>query len=70
MDKKNFTFSIQEAETLGVECATVLAATKKIDTLSLSAQEISNHVENTLSFLSATQVLNNVKRLIDLKLIS
>ena len=31
MDKKNFTFSIQEAETLGIECAIVLAAAKKID---------------------------------------
>lgn len=69
MDKKNFTFSIQEAETLGVECAIVLAAAKKIDTPSLSTQEISNHIENTLSFLSAAQILNNVKRLIDLRLI-
>jgi hypothetical protein len=34
-----FTFSIQEAETLGLECAVVLAAAKKIKTESSSPSE-------------------------------
>ena len=30
MNKDSFTFSIQEAETLGIECAIVLAASKEM----------------------------------------
>lgn len=70
MTKDLFTFSTQEAETLGLECAIVLSAAKKIGTSPASAIEITDELENTLRFLNSEQILVNVNRLIDLKLIS
>jgi hypothetical protein len=68
--KDLFTFSTQEAETLGLECAIVLSAAKKIAIAPASATKIADELESTLRFLNPEQILFNVNRLIDLKLIT
>jgi hypothetical protein len=70
LSKDLFTFSIQEAETLGIECAIVLAAAKEINTTSSDPSEISGFLKDRLVFLGEEEILMQVKRLIDLKLIS
>ena len=70
MENKNFTFSTQEAESLGVECAIVLSASKAIDTSKLSEKEIIDELQNAIGFLEADKILTNVQRLISLKLIN
>jgi hypothetical protein len=65
-----FTFSIQQAETLGLECAIVLAAAKTIKTDLASPGEIAASLQEKIPFLEEQEILKNIKRLIDLKLIS
>ena len=70
MKEDLFTFSIQQAETLGLECAIVLAAAKKIKTELASPGEITANLKEKIPFLEEQEILKNIKRLIDLKLIS
>jgi hypothetical protein len=65
-----FTFSIQQAETLGIECAIVLAAAKTIKTELSSPNEIAAILKESMPFFAEEEILKNIKRLIDLKLIS
>ena len=69
MKEDLFTFSIQEAETLGLECAVVLAAAKKIKTNLLTPSEIAKNIKEIIPFLDSKQILIHINRLIDLKLI-
>ena len=69
MKEDFFTFSIQEAETLGIECAVVLAAAKTIKTDSSSPSEISTSLKEKIPFLESQEILKHIRRLIDLKLI-
>ncbi|KRP02516.1 MAG: hypothetical protein ABS17_05030, partial [SAR86 cluster bacterium BACL1 MAG-120924-bin88] len=66
MSKEHFTFSTQEAETLGIECAVVLSAAKEVDTQHMSAQEIAQALQSSLVFLEPETILSNIKRLINL----
>ena len=70
MKEDLFTFSIQEAETLGIDCAIVLAAAKTIKTELASPDEITTSLKEKIPFLEEQKILKNIKRLIDLKLIS
>ena len=70
MKEDLFTFSIQEAETLGLECAVVLAAAKTIKTESSSPSEILTNLKEKIPFLESQEILKHIRRLIDLKLIS
>ena len=70
MKEDLFTFSIQQAETLGLECAIVLAAAKTIKTELASPEEITASLKEKIPFLEEQEILKNIKRLIDLKLIS
>ena len=70
MKKDLFTFSIQEAETLGIECAVVLAAAKTIKTELFTPSEIATSLEENIPFLESQEILKHIRRLIDLKLIS
>ena len=70
MKEDQFTFSIQEAETLGMECAVVLAAAKTIKTELSSPIEISTNLKEKIPFLENQEILKHISRLIDLKLIS
>ena len=70
MKEDLFTFSIQEAETLGLECAVVLAAAKTIKTDSSSPNEILTNLKEKIPFLESQEILKHIRRLIDLKLIS
>ena len=70
MKEDLFTFSIQQAETLGLECAIVLAAAKTIKTELASLEEITASLKEKIPFLEEQEILKNIKRLIDLKLIS
>ena len=70
MKEDLFTFSIQQAETLGIECAIVLAATKKIKTELSSPDELTASLKEKIPFLEEQEIQKNIRRLIDLKLIS
>ena len=70
MKEDLFTFSIQQAETLGIECAIVLAAAKTIKTELSSPDELTASLKEKIPFLEEQEILKNIKRLIDLKLIS
>ena len=70
MKEDLFTFSIQQAETLGLECAIVVAAAKTIKTELASPNELTASLKETIPFLEEQEILKNIKRLIDLKLIS
>lgn len=70
MNKDLFTFSIQEAETLGIECAIVLAAAKEIKTSTSTPNEIAAFLEEKIPFLNKKEIVLHIRRLIDLKLIS
>ena len=69
MKEDLFTFSIQEAETLGMECAIVLAAAKTIKTELSSPIEIATSLKEKIPFLENQEILKQIGRLIDLKLI-
>ena len=69
MKEDLFTFSIQEAETLGIECAVVLAAAKTIKTKIFTPSEIATSLKEKIPFLESEEILKHIKRLIDLKLI-
>ena len=69
MKEDLFTFSIQEAETLGMECAVVLAAAKKIKTELFTPSEIATSLNEKIPFLDSHEILKHISRLIDLKLI-
>ena len=69
MSKEHFTFSTQEAETLGIETAVVLAAAKELSTESMAEQEIVRALQNSLIFLDNARVAVNIYRLIGLTLI-
>ena len=69
MSKEHFTFSTQEAETLGIETAVVLAAAKELSTESMAEQEIVRALQDSLIFLDNTKIAANIHRLIGLKLI-
>mgnify|MGYP001443319207 CR=1 FL=1 len=69
MKEDLFTFSIQEAETLGMECAVVLAAAKKIKTELFTPSEIATSLNEKIPFLDSQEILKHISRLIDLKLI-
>jgi len=69
LSDQKFSFSIQEAETLGAECAIVLSATKGLDILDLGRETIVEHLQDVLTFLSKDVITNHLQRLIDLKLI-
>ena len=70
MNKDLFTFSIQEAETLGIECAIILAAVKEIKTSSSTPNEIATSLKERVPFLNEEEIIKYIRRLIDLKLIS
>ena len=70
MNKDLFTFSIQEAETLGIECATVLAASKDLKIISSTEIEILDLLREKIPFLEEQEILDHLKRLITLKLVS
>ena len=65
-----FTFSIQAAETLGIECAIVLAATKDLKNPSVIPNEMVVLIKDQIPFLEESEILSHLNRLIDLKLIS
>ena len=65
-----FTFSVQEAETLGVECAIVLAASKDLKNSSAMPNELALLIKEKIPFLEEQEILSHLNRLIDLKLIS
>tara|TARA_B100000959_G_scaffold287141_1_gene369599 strand:+ start:11274 stop:12092 length:819 start_codon:yes stop_codon:yes gene_type:complete len=69
LKKDLFTFSTQEAETLGIECAIVLAATKDLTTSSSTPNEIARSLKQKIPFLEEQEILTHLKRLIDLKLV-
>ena len=69
MKEDLFTFSIQEAETLGIECAVVLAAAKTIKTDLFTPSEIATSLKKKIPFLESQEILKHIGRLIDLKLI-
>ncbi|MBT5216858.1 MAG: hypothetical protein HOM10_04505, partial [Gammaproteobacteria bacterium] len=69
MSKEYFTFSAQEAETLGIETAVVLAAAKELSTESMAEQEIVRVLQDSLIFLDNAKIAANIHRLIGLKLI-
>ena len=70
MNKDLFTFSIQEAETLGIECAIVLAASKDLEITSPTNDEILVLLKEKIPFLREQEILDHLERLISLKLIS
>ena len=70
MNKDLFTFSIQEAETLGIECAIVLAASKDLKITSSTNDEILDLLKEKIPFLKEQEILDHLERLISLKLIS
>jgi len=70
LDKDLFTFSIQEAETLGIECAIVLAASKDQKIATSTIDEILVLLKEKIPFLEEQEILDHLKRLISLKLIS
>ena len=70
MKTDSFTFSIQEAETLGIECAIVLAASKDLKNSSAMPNEMALLIKEKIPFLEEQEILSHLKRLIDLKLIS
>ena len=70
MNKDLFTFSAQEAETLGIECAIVLAAAKDLDISSSKINETLPLLKEKIPFLEEQEILKNLKRLIKLKLVS
>jgi len=67
LSKDLFTFSIQEAETLGIECAIVLAAAKDINTSSSTSSEIAVFLKDRLIFLGQEEILLHVNRLLELR---
>ena len=69
MNKEYFTFSSQEAETLGIETAVVLSAAKELNTKNMIEQDIVHALQNILIFLDAEKIAKNISRLIGLKLI-
>ena len=66
MKEDLFTFSIQQAETLGIECAIVLAAAKKIKTELSSPDELTASLKEKIPFLENQEILKHITRLIDL----
>tara|TARA_Y100000813_G_C24145116_1_gene344382 strand:- start:306 stop:1124 length:819 start_codon:yes stop_codon:yes gene_type:complete len=70
LNKDLFTFSIQEAETLGIECAIVLAASKDLKIASSTNDEILVLLKEKIPFLREQEILDHLERLISLKLIS
>tara|TARA_B100000287_G_scaffold427558_1_gene477378 strand:- start:402 stop:1220 length:819 start_codon:yes stop_codon:yes gene_type:complete len=70
LSKDLFTFSIQEAETLGIECAIVLSAVKEIKSSSSTPNELACILKEKITFLDENEIVTYIKRLIDLKLIS
>ena len=69
MKEDLFTFSIEEAETLGKECAVVLAAAKTIKTELFTPSEIATNLKEKIPFLESQEILKHISRLIDLKLV-
>tara|TARA_Y100000768_G_scaffold388279_2_gene383256 strand:+ start:177 stop:992 length:816 start_codon:yes stop_codon:yes gene_type:complete len=69
LKKDLFSFSIQQAETLGLECAIVLAAVKELDSIT-SPETISKNLATKITFLNEQEIKKHLKRLSDLKLIS
>ena len=65
MKEDLFTFSIQQAETLGLKCAIVLAAAKTIKTELASSSEITASLKEKIPFLEEQEILKNINRLID-----
>ena len=61
MKEDLFTFSIQQAETLGIECAIVLAAAKTIKTELASPGEITASLKEKIPFLEEQEILKNIK---------
>jgi len=70
LNKDVFSFSIQEAETLGIECAIVLAASKDLKITSSSDTEILGMLQEKIPFLDEQKIVDHLKRLISLKLVS
>jgi len=70
LNNDSFTFSIQEAETLGIECAIVLAASKKMKISSSTNNRILVQLKEKIPFLEEQEISDHLKRLISLKLIS
>ena len=60
MDKDLFTFSIQEAETLGIECAIVLAASKDLKITSSTNGEIVVLLKEKIPFLEEQEILDHL----------
>ncbi len=57
MSKEYFTFSTQEAETLGIETAVVLAAAKELSTESMPEQEIVHALQDNPDLIAITQLV-------------
>ena len=70
MKTDSFTFSIQEAETLGIECAIVLAASKDLKNSPAMPNEMALLIKEKIPFFEEREIISHLKRLIDLKLIS
>jgi len=56
LSKDHFTFSTQEAETLGIETAVVLSAAKELNTENMSEQAITNELQGILVFLDPQKI--------------
>jgi len=57
-----FTFSIQAAETLGIECAIVLAATKDLKNPSVIPNEMVVLIKDQIPFLYLQKKARNQKK--------
>ena len=57
MKTDSFTFSIQEAETLGIECAIVLAASKDLNNSSATPNEMELLIKEKIPFLEEQEIL-------------
>ena len=64
MNKDSFTFSIQEAETLGIECAIVLAASKKMEIPSSNDSKMLLLLKEKIPFLEEQEISNHLKRIL------
>ena len=56
MKEDLFTFSIQEAETLGIECAIVLTAVKELNISLSSTSEITKLLLKKIPFLNEKKI--------------
>ena len=56
-----FTFSIQEAETLGIECAIVLAASKDLKNSPAMPNEMALLIKEKIPFFEEREIISHLK---------